>query len=178
MHKYFFKRLFFAFLFAFFLSGCASKVLSTSETRIVLLSSLLYTLDTSIPKEEALALSRDIFQKTQALSREFKMTSPPQYHNFLVNIGLRKKGLCYHWSDALYSYFTHKSYPSFEFHLMGANIGKYWTEHNVMVVVVKGMAVEEGIVIDPWRESGRLYFSKVKEDTCYVWVQRHAREKF
>jgi len=58
---------------------------------------------------------------------------------------------------------------------MGANIGEYWTEHNVMVVVAKGMPVEEGIVIDPWRDASRLYFSKVKEDTKYVWKHRASR---
>lgn len=152
------------------------KVVPPSDIRIEALSHLLYTLDASIPKEEALELSKDIFQKTEALTKEFKMTTPPQFHNFLVNIGLRKKGLCYHWSDTLYSYFTHKSYPSFEFHLMGANIGKYLTEHNVMVVVAKGEPVEEGVIIDPWREPGKLYFSKVKDDKRYVWVWRYARE--
>ena len=175
MHKYFFRFFLPAFFCAFFLFGCAVKVASPSHTRIDALSQLLYTLDTSIPKEEALQLSKDIFQKTEALTKEFEMTSPPQYHNFLVNIGLKEKGLCYHWSDAFYAYFTHKAYPSFEFHLMGANIGEYWTEHNVMVVVAKGMPVEEGIVIDPWRDAGRLYFSKVKEDTKYVWEHRASR---
>lgn len=175
MHKYFFRLFIPAFLCVFFLFGCAVKVASPSHTRIDDLSHLLYTLDTSIPKEEALQLSKDIFQETKALTKEFEMTSPPQYHNFLVNIGVKEKGLCYHWSDAFYTYFAHKTYPSFEFHLMGANIGKYWTEHNVMVVVAKGMPAEEGIVIDPWRESGRLYFSKVKEDTKYVWEHRASR---
>jgi len=175
MYKYFFKLLLPAFFYAFFILGCAVKVVPPSDTRIEALSHLLYTLDTSISKEETLALSKDIFQKTEALTKEFKMTSPPQYHNFLVNIGLREKGLCYHWSDALYIYFTHQSYPSFEFHLMGANIGEYWTEHNVMVIVAKGSSVEEGIIIDPWRESGRLYLSKVKEDTKYTWKHRATR---
>jgi len=175
MHKSFFKLLLPAFLWAFFLFGCAVKVIPPSPAHIEALSHILVTLDTSIPKEEALQLSKEIFQKTEALTKEFEMTSPPWYHNFLVNIGLKEKGLCYHWSDALYTYFAHKPYHSFEFHLMGANIGEYWTEHNVMVVVAKDMPVEEGIVIDPWRESGRLYFSKVKEDTKYVWKHRASR---
>ena len=172
MPKYFFKL----FFISFFLLGCAVKVQPPSESKVDTLTELLQSMDTNVSHEEALQLSKDIFNKTAALRKEFEMTSPPQYHNFLVNIGLKEKGLCYHWSDALYTYFTHKVYPSFEFHLMGANIGKYWTEHNVMVVVAKGMPVEEGIVIDPWRDAGRLYFSKVKEDTKYVWKHRPKRE--
>ncbi len=176
MHKYFFRLFFPAFFCAFSLLGCAVKVAPPSHTRIEALSHLLYTLDTSIPKEETLQLSKDIFQKTEALTKEFEMTSPPQYHNFLVNIGLKEKGLCYQWADALYAYFRQKSYPSFEFHLMGANIGEYWTEHNVMVVVAKGMPIDEGIVIDPWRNPGKLYCSKVKDDHKYHWKHRPKRE--
>ena len=172
MHKYFFKLFFISFL----LFGCAVKVQPPNENRLDALTLLLQSMDTAISQQEAQKLSKDIFQKTQALTKEFEMTSPPQYHNFLVNIGLKDKGLCYHWSDTLYAYFTHKSYPSFEFHLVGANIGKYWTEHNVMVIVVKGMPVEDGIVIDPWRNPGKLYFSKVKDDYKYHWKHRPKRE--
>jgi len=103
------------------------------------------------------------------------MTSPPQWHNFLVNTGLREKGLCHHWSDALYMHLSHKNYASFEFHLMGAHIGEYWSEHNVLLVVAKGRDVQDGIVIDPWRGAGKLYFSAVKEDVSYHWKHRKKR---
>ncbi|PHS41866.1 MAG: hypothetical protein COB07_01960 [Sulfurovum sp.] len=148
---------------------------SLSETKITQLSTLLQGLDKHIPQEEARQLSQDIFHKTQLLTKEFKLTSPPQYHNFLVNVGLREKGLCYHWSDALYLYLSHEKYVSFEFHLMGANIGEYLYEHNVLVVVAKGARVEGGIIIDPWRDSGELYFSKVREDRKYQWKHRANR---
>ena len=176
MRKYIFRFIFPAFFAIFFLLGCAVKVSSPGHARIGELYQLLYTLKPSMPKEETLQLSKEIFQKTEALTNEFEMTSPPQYHNFLVNTGLKEKGLCYHWADALYAHFTHKSYPSFEFHLMGANIGEYWTEHNVMAVAVKGMPAKEWIVIDPWRNPGKLYFAKVKDDHRYHWKYRPERE--
>jgi len=142
---------------------------------MIQLSKLLQGLDTHISQEEARQLSQDIFHKTQQLTKEFELTSPPQYHNFLVNVGLRKKGLCYHWSDALYLYLSQKKYASFEFHLMGANIGEYLFEHNVLVVVAKGGRVEDGIIIDPWRDSGEVYFSKVRDDSEYKWSHRSER---
>ena len=148
---------------------------SLSERNMTQLSKLLQGLDKHIPQEEARQLSQDIFYKTQQLTKEFELTSPPQYHNFLVNVGLREKGLCYHWSDALYLYLSQKKYASFEFHLMGANIGEYLYEHNVLVVVAKGGRVEDGIIIDPWRDSGEVYFSKVSEDTKYKWKHRANR---
>ena len=160
-----FQHLFKLLFLSFFLTGCVTTAPLTPQSNLMQLSLLLGSLDEHISKTEAMQLSRDIFEHTEKLSKEFNMTSPPQWHNFLVNVGIREKGLCYHWSDALYVHLSQKKYPSFEFHLMGANIGEYWSEHNVLVVSEKDGKVEEGIIIDPWRNSGNLYFSKVNDDT-------------
>lgn len=171
MLRHFFKL----FIVTFFFVGCASNTPTVDENNVLKLSKLLHTLTPYVTSREIMQLSRNIFAKTAKLTKEFEMTSPPQYHNFLVSVGIKKKGLCFHWSDALYSYFTTRDYPSFEFHLVGANIGEYWSEHNSLVIVAKGMPVEEGIIIDPWRNGGRLYFSKVKEDKKYLWQHRPSR---
>jgi len=160
---------------AFFLAGCVVSAPLIPQTNVTQLSTLLQSLDESISQEEALLLSGDIVAHTEKLTKAFELTSPPQFHNFLVNVGIREKGLCYHWSDALYIYLSQKKYPSFEFHLMGANVGEYWYEHNVLLVIEKGGKVEEGIIIDPWRDSGNLYVSKVNEDTRYQWKHRANR---
>ncbi len=171
MFKNFFKLL----LISFLLIGCVVTPPLPSETRMIQLSKLLQSLDKSIPEDEAMHLSQDIFHETQKLTKEFELTSPPLFHNSLVNIGIREKGLCYHWSDALYAYFLQKQYPHFEFHLVGANIGEYFSEHNALVVVGKGGSIKNGILIDPWRDSGKLYFSKVVEDKKYQWEHREER---
>ena len=148
---------------------------SLSQQNIIQLSKLLQPLDKRITQDEAIQLSQDIFYETQKLTKEFKLTSPPLFHNTLVNIGIREKGLCYHWSDTLYVYLSEKKYPHFEFHLVGANIGEYFGEHNALVVVGKGGSIQKGILIDPWRDSGKLYFSKVIEDKKYQWIHREER---
>ncbi len=169
------KHYFNVFILSFFLVGCVVTAPSVSQTKIAELSFLFQSLDSSIPQSETIQLSKDIFHKTQQLTEEFELTSPPVLHNFLVNVGVREKGLCYHWSDALYVYLTQKKYTFFEFHLVGANIGEYFYEHNALVVVAKGGKVEEGIIIDPWRDSGELFFSKVEDDLVYKWKHRATR---
>jgi hypothetical protein len=172
MLKYYFK----VFTLSFFLAGCSVTAPSVSQTKITELSFLFQSLDSTIHQSEAMQLSKDIFHKTEALTEEFEMTSPPQFHNFLVTVGVREKGLCYHWSDALYVYLSGESYGSFEFHLVGANIGEYFYEHNALVVVAKGQKVEEGIIIDPWRDPPELYYSKVNDDSEYYrWTHRPER---
>jgi len=157
------------------LMGCTVKPPSVSQTKIAQLSLLLRSLHSSIPTDEAMQLSEDIFHETQKLTKEFELTSPPVFHNFLVNAGFREKGLCYQWSDELYAHLYKKQYPSFEFHLLGANIGEYFTEHNVLAVVAKGGVPEKGIIVDPWRNSGELYFSKAEDDPKYKWAHRAYR---
>ena len=171
MRSYYFK----CFLLSFFLAGCAVTPPLAPQDRVIRLTLLLQSLDSNIPPDEAEQLSKDIFHRTQQLTKEFAMTSPPVFHNFLVTVGLREKGLCYHWSDALYSHLIEKGYTSFEFHLAGANIGEYFYEHNALVVVAKGGKVEEGVIIDPWRDSGELFFSTLKNDDAYRWQHRPAR---
>ena len=171
MLTYYYKIL----ILCFFLLGCAVTAPSVSPTRVTELSLLLQSLYSAISQNEAIQLSKDIFHKTGQLAEEFEMTSPPQFHNFLVTVGVREKGLCYHWSDALYVYLTQKRYTSFEFHLVGANVGEYFYEHNALVVVAKDGIIEEGVIIDPWRNSGELYFSKVKDDPEYRWTHRPKR---
>lgn len=162
-------------LLSFFLVGCVTTAPLNSQNDLRQLSTLLQSLDKNISQEEAKQLSQDIFHQTQMLTKEFELTSPPVWHNFLVNVGVREKGLCYHWSDALYVYLSKKQYDSFDFHQMGADIGKYFMEHNVLVVVSKGGKLEDGVIIDPWRDSGKVYFSKVSEDTKYKWKHRTDR---
>lgn len=169
------RHYFSLFIISFFLIGCGTKAPTIPQAKIEELSHLLGSLEEGIPQSEAMQLSKDIFYKTEQLSKEFEMTSPPQLHNFLVTVGVREKGLCYHWSDALYLYLSAKQYHSFEFHLMGANIGEYFYEHNALAVVAKGGNIQEGIIIDPWRDPGELYFSKVEDDPEYTWQHRPKR---
>ena len=174
MYKNFFK-LFLLTGLTLFLVSCAVKVPVLEEKNTSKLAHLLQSLDSNISYANARHLSQDIFMQTAVLTQKFQMTSPPQYHNFLVNVGLKDKGLCYHWSDALYAYFRQQNYPSFEFHLIASHRGEYWREHNALLVGIKSKKIEEGIVIDPWRHSGILYFSTLKDDTKYHWVHRPSR---
>ena len=170
------RRHFFSFIvLSFILVGCVVTPKQASQSQIEKLSLYLHALDRTVPHQESTQLSRDIFQKISTLTKEFELTSPPLWHNFLVNVGLRKKGLCFHWSDSLYLYLKQRGYRHYAFHLVGANVGKYFLEHNALVIVPKATKIEDGVVIDPWRGSGKLYFSKVKEDKKYTWSHRTDR---
>ncbi len=147
----------------------------TSQYQVEELAEKLMTLHDGVPAEEARGLSQEIFLESAKLRKKFKPVSEPHFNNFLINIGMQDQGLCYQWSDALYIHFEKSRYPHFDFHLLVSDQGKYFSEHNVLVVVAKGENVMDGIIIDPWREAGSVYFVKVKDDHGYKWKHRAER---
>ena len=136
---------------------------------------MLSELDKTIPQEEADRLAWDLWRRAQQLNVKFSRTTSPKFHNFFVNVGLKEKGLCYHYSDALYRQMSKRNYPHFAFHLAGANIGSFWFEHNALVVTAKGSSVEDGLIIDAWRDPHSLYAVKFKCDSDYNWIHRPNR---
>jgi len=161
-------------LLSVFFLGCSAPSPKFSENPEHL-AALLQTLSPNVPHKEAEALAYAIFQRIAVLREVYKPLSEPHLNNFLINVGVKKQGLCYQWSDALYTHFKKRDYPHFTFHLLVSDRGKYFSEHNVMVVVAKGGEVMDGVIVDPWRKPGKVYVSKVKEDFSYVWEHRAER---
>lgn len=48
-------------------------------------------------------------------------------------------------------------------------------EHNSVVVVAKGASFESGIILDPWRNSGDLYWTRIGYDKKFKWVEDKKR---
>jgi len=142
------------------------------QSKINTLTTQLIALDTTVNKTEAYDLATAAVTYTRHLATAYRLTTPPQFHNLLVNNDLRKRGLCYHWSGDLYQYLHKRGYKTLCFYHAGSSIGSYLFEHNALVIVAKGQKFEEGIILDGWRNSGDLYFTKVTEDKAYTWKQR------
>lgn len=159
-------------------SGCTQVPMKAPKAVEAKLVHVLNGLESNATLQETRLLAHDIVWRAAALNREFGRTTLPKFHNFLVNIGLKKKGLCYHYSDGLYTYLKRREahYPHFGFHLIGAHIGSYWMEHNALAVTRKGGKVLDGIVVDAWRQTGTVYAAPIREDKKYKWVHRPNRE--
>ncbi len=121
-------------------------------------------------KEEAEELATLAIIKSKELANSYNLVSPPIYHNFLVNSGQRKKGLCYHFVEDLYKEIKSRNFKSFKFKWGRANANKL-NEHNVIVVLSKNTPWGNGIILDAWRNSGKLYFNKVKSDKKYHFIE-------
>ncbi len=129
-----------------------------------------------IDATEARLLSREAIRYSRKLATRYKVSTPPLVHNFLVNVGMKQRGLCYQWSDDLYAHLHSFHFRSIQLKPVGANIKKYWSEHNALVVLPKdNNAMHYGVLLDPWRGSGRLYFVPILKDPAYRWRIRTDR---
>lgn len=140
------------------------------EKKILLLNEALESLSSAVNKDEAKVFSRTAVLYSSYLAEEYELVSPPNMHNFLITIGLRERGLCYHWTNDIIEYLKKQEFKSFDLYRAVFQQGKL-NEHNSIVVTAKDQPFSDGIVLDAWRDSSDLYFEKLSEDKDYDWVQ-------
>ncbi len=130
----------------------------------------IMSLGPRIVEKEARFVAREAVLYPKILANRYKLMSPPLYHNVLVNYGKRPRGLCYQWTRDM-GLQINKPMKSLQFYHAVAFRRNYWKEHSTLVVTAKGKSVSDGIVLDPWRNSGVLFWKHVKDDKKYPWVQ-------
>jgi len=109
------------------------------------------------------------------LAQEYALVRPAILHNIFVRMGLKDRGLCYHWTEDLIKRLQSLNLKTYQFHWGVAYRGSELREHNSVVITARGEAFEKGIVLDPWRNSGDLYWALIKMDN-YPWKERPAEE--
>jgi len=139
---------------------------------------LLISLNPNVDKKEALLLSQDVLKYSQYLKSKFNPIIEPHFNNLLVNIGIKSHGLCYEWSDRVYLHLKkqQKRYRDFRFNLVVSNKGDYFLEHNSCVIRYKNQPLQDGIIVDLWRDIDDIYIARVYNDSDYRWSERLDRE--
>ena len=133
------------------------------------LSHDLQQLSPTVNAREADRLATTAIEESARLSEDFKPLALPWMNNGLVNTGLRKRGLCYQWRDDLFPFLFRLNLKTLELHLTSSKRDT-WLEHHGIIVTAKGQRFEDGLVIDPWRNGGRLWWGLRKNDKGHPWV--------
>lgn len=157
-----------AILFAMF-SGRVSAQTESQPRGVEVLGEQLAALSPRVRPDEANRLALAAHRVSSALARDYRAIRSPHFHNFLVNAGLRKRGLCHHWARDLGERLAASKPRSLMLRWAIARAGTL-REHNAVVVTARGQRFEQGIVLDAWRRSGRLYFGPVAADK-YPWQE-------
>lgn len=151
----------------------ASKLSIPQKQSINNLKTALINLGPNTSEPEATLIAYDAVVYSMILANQYQLATPPNYHNYLVNSKQRSRGLCYHWQRDLIKHLKkRKNLKTFELREGVSAEGSYWREHNAMIVTAKGQPFATGIILDGWRDSGKLFWGSVKKDTKYKWKQR------
>jgi len=132
---------------------------------------LLVALSPEVDDREADMLARAAVFYPMQLAADYQQTWPAIIHNYRVNGGRRPRGLCIHWAEDMILEFAELRLQTIELHWGVANLDKTWPlEHSCVVATAPGQSFEEGVVLDGWRNSGKLYYGPVVGDK-YQWQE-------
>lgn len=149
------------------LAGCASPGHRADAPAD--LTWLLRGLSSSVNAQEATLTAETACAYCLDLAWQYRIVRPPIWHNVLVNVGLRRRGLCYQWADDLSDKLESLGLQTLIVRRGAARLNTR-REHSSVVLTAREQPFEQGIVLDAWRHSGRLYWCGVKEDK-YPWIE-------
>jgi hypothetical protein len=150
-------------------SAAARGAAASDAASIQLLGEALAALDSSVAAIEAHRVAAGAHEQARQLAREYRVARPALFHNLLVNVGLKKRGLCFHWAEDLSARLQGMNLVTLEVHWAIARAGTA-REHNALVVTARAQPFERGVVLDAWRHSGRLHWGRVAADR-YPWQE-------
>ncbi len=142
---------------------------SRDQFKIVQLTEAIMGLGPDIDLKEANFVAREAVLFSMHLANEYKLVSPPNSQNVLVNTGKRERGLCYHFARDMSDHIVKgREFKTLTLNRAVAYQGKP-LEHNVLTVAAKGKKIKDAIILDAWRESADLYFVKTEDDPMFRW---------
>ncbi len=130
-------------------------------------------LGAGVDPDEAARAARLAYQHTDDLARAYQITDPPLVHNTKVNLGLKPRGLCWHWAEDMERRLNAEGFNTLQIHRAIANADNpFRIDHSTAIISARGDDMTDGIVLDPWRKGGKLFWAPLREDTRYNWVPR------
>lgn len=154
------------------LAGCARAPVHAPDEVSQLASGIL-ALNPTIDPVEALRAADIGINYPKQLRREYGVTDSAIVHNIKVNAGTRPRGLCWHWAEDMQNRLEQENFKSLITHRAIANgHTRLLIDHSTVIVAGVGDEFDEGMVLDPWRFGGTLYWAPTTQDVKYTWVHR------
>ncbi|MEP2534089.1 hypothetical protein [Shimia sp.] len=160
------------FLFAAIGLVACSVPEEAKQRDVVGLTRTIAALGPDIDPEEASRAARIAYDYPLQLRKEYGVTDSALIHNTKVNQGYRPRGLCWHWADDLEARLRQENFQTLQLHRAIANSDNLLIEHSTVIVSAIGDTMFEGVVLDPWRYGGYLFWAPTLEDTRYRWINR------
>ena len=141
-----------------------------TQLEIATLAEGILALGPNVDPEEALRAARISFEHTRELAIQYEIVDPPLVHNTKVNMGLKPRGLCWHWAEDMEKRLKAENFETLVIHRAIANANNYRIEHSTAIISQRGDDMYKGMVVDPWRTGGTLTFNLTVRDPDYDWL--------
>ena len=141
-----------------------------ADQRIQELNRAILALGDTVHPGEARRAARAALEYSRQLALEYDVTDSAIVHNMKVNMGLKQRGLCVDWTSDLMARLRQENFASLDLHWAIANYeSAFRLEHSSVVISARGQALDHGLILDPWRHSGDLYWARATQDPGYSW---------
>ena len=150
------------------ISGCTGN-LTVSQTDITELNLAIQALGPEVDSREAERAATIAYRYSLQLARQYNITDSPVIHNAKVKNGLRERGLCNHFVEDIQKRMLQEGFRTLNLHWAASLPKRFQIPHYTAVVSQRGDTIDDGIVLDPWRYGGVLYWSQTGADEQYEW---------
>jgi hypothetical protein len=145
---------------------CIKAVWAADERSIKKLRDALVALAPDVDPGEAELVSVTAHTTSRSLAREYRVVWCAGVQNILINTGRRQRGFCGHYTRDIGERLRELKVKTLMLH-WGAAFAGTMDENNGLVVTAINQPFENGILMDGWRNGGRLFWCALKEDSAY-----------
>jgi len=147
----------------------AAPAKASDEKSIKGFRDAIIALGPDVDPDEAELISETSHHTARRLQKEWRVAPVSIFQNFLIHIGARDRGFCFHWAHDIGLELRKIPLKTLVLHWAEAYPGNH-LEHNVVVVTAVGQPFGTGYIIDGWRAAGRLLWWPVSKDE-YPWKE-------
>jgi hypothetical protein len=115
-------------------------------------------------REEANRLALVAEREARALAISYGVSGPAWFHNCLVNIGVKERGLCWQYMEDMFARLARENPRHFDLHTAVRDDNSTFLEHNCVLLAAKGQPFVSGWVLDPWVKPGTLQLIRPRGD--------------
>ncbi len=153
------------------LAGCSA---GPSETQgdVDDLAQSIQALGPEVDPNEARRAAEIAYSYSQQLKREYRVTDSAIVHNAKVINGFRERGLCNHWAEDMLKRLRQEEFRTLSLHWVTSPPTTFRIIHHSALISKAGDSMYQGIILDPWRYGGDLFWAPVVDDTRYNWRPR------
>jgi hypothetical protein len=151
------------------LSSLALPAQARDEKSIKGFRDAMVALAPSVDPAEAQLVSETAHHTARTLQIKWRVAPLAIFQNFLIHIGARDRGFCFHWAHDIGAELRKLPLKTLVLH-WGEAYPTTHLEHNVVVVTAQGQPFNSGYIIDGWRAAGRLLWWPVAKDE-YPWKE-------